>query len=59
LYAFGIDAYHLIPEINRLRTEKDAFLSGETGDLSITPNNIVKRKLRRAQFFEGKPVLMD
>ena len=50
---------HLIPEINRLRTEKDAFLSGETGDLSITPNNIVKRKLRRAQFFEGKPVLMD
>ena len=59
LYAFGIDAYHLIPEINRLRTEKDAFLSGETGDLSITQNNIVKRKLRRAQFFEGKPVLMD
>ena len=59
LYAFGIDAYHLIPEINRLRTEKDAFLVGETGDLSITPNNIIKRKLRRAQFFEGKPVLMN
>ncbi len=59
LYAFGIDAYHLIPEINRLRTERDAFLIGETGDLSITPNNIIKRKLRRAQFFEGKPVLIN
>lgn len=59
LYALGIDAYHLIPEISRLSAEKNTFLSGETGDLSITPANIVKRKLRRAQFVEGKPVLLN
>lgn len=59
LYALGIDAYHIIPEISRLSAEKNTFLSGETGDLSITPENIVKRKLRRAQFVEGKPVLLN
>jgi uncharacterized protein len=59
LYALGIDAYHLIPEIGRLSAEKNSFLEGETGDLSITPDNIVKRKLRRAQFVEGKPVLLN
>ncbi len=59
LYALGIDAYRLIPQIGRLSAEKNTFLSGETGDLSITPDNIVKRKLRRAQFVEGKPVLLN
>lgn len=59
LYALGIDAYHLIPEINRLRAEKNTFLNGETGDLRITPDNIIKRQLRRAQFVEGKPVLLN
>lgn len=59
LYALGIDAYHLIPQISRLSAEKNSFLNGETGDLSITPGNIVKRKLRRAQFVEGKPVLLN
>lgn len=59
LYALGIDAYHLIPEIGRLRAENNNFLIGETGDLSITPDNIVRRKLRRAQFVEGKPVLLN
>jgi uncharacterized protein len=58
LYALGIDAYHLIPEIGRLRTEKNTYLNGETGDLAIR-SNIVERKLRRAQFVEGKPVLLN
>lgn len=59
LYALGIDAYQLIPQIGRLSSEKNSFLSGETGDLSIGPDNIIKRKLRRAQFVEGKPVLVN
>lgn len=59
LYALGIDAYHLIPEIGRLSAEKNGYLDGETGDLTISSNNIVKRKLRRAQFVEGKPVLLN
>ena len=59
LYALGIDAYHLIPEIARLRAERNSYFSGETGDLAIGSNNIVKRQLRRAQFIEGKPILLN
>jgi len=59
LYALGIDAYHLIPEMGRLSLEENSVLNGETGDLSIGSNNIVKRQLRRAQFVEGKPSLLN
>ncbi|HIF49965.1 MAG TPA: hypothetical protein EYQ42_00265 [Thiotrichaceae bacterium] len=59
LYALGIDAYRLIPEIGRLSAEKNIHLNGETGDLSIDSNNIVKRKLRSAQFVDGKPKLLN
>ena len=59
LYAMGIDAYRLIPEVNRLRLEKGSIYSGETGDLQIGDDNIIKRRLRRAQFVEGKPVLLN
>ncbi len=58
LYALGIDAYHLIPEMGRLSTDKYSVLAGETGDLTITPDNIVRRKLSRAQFVGGQPVLL-
>lgn len=59
LYALGIDAYRLIPEAARLKAEKNSYLEGETGDLTIGENNIVKRKLRRAHFVDGKPVLLN
>ncbi|MCZ6804556.1 MAG: penicillin-binding protein activator [Proteobacteria bacterium] len=59
LYALGIDAYHLIPEIGRLSAEKNGYLEGETGELTLSPDNIVKRKLRRAQFIKGEPVLLN
>lgn len=59
LYALGIDAYRLIPQLGRLSVEKNAYLNGETGDLTLGSNNIIKRQLRRAQFIEGKPVLIN
>ncbi|MBL1142903.1 MAG: ABC transporter substrate-binding protein [Proteobacteria bacterium] len=59
LYALGIDAYRLIPEIGLLRAEKNRYLNGETGDLTISSNNIVKRRLRRAKFIDGKPVPLN
>lgn len=59
LYALGIDAYNLIPEINRLNHEEDSFMTGETGDLTIVRDNIIKRNLRKAKFIEGKPVLLN
>ena len=59
LYALGIDAYNLIPNINRLNHEEDSFMIGETGDLTIVQDNIIKRNLRKAKFIEGKPVLLN
>ena len=59
LYALGIDAYNLIPNINRLNHEEDSFMTGETGDLTIVRDNIIKRNLRKAKFIEGKPVLLN
>jgi len=59
LYALGIDAYNLIPNINRLNHEEDSFMIGETGDLIIVRDNIIKRNLRKAKFIEGKPVLLN
>ncbi len=57
LYAFGIDAYRLIPELNRLRLERDTVYAGETGDLQLDETNTIQRKLRRARFINGQPVL--
>ena len=58
-YALGIDAYRIIPELNRLANEKNSIMTGETGDLSIVSDNIIKRNLRKAKFLEGKPVLLN
>ncbi len=58
-YALGIDAYNLIPNINRLNHEEDSFMIGKTGDLTIVLGNIIKRNLRKAKFIEGKPVLLN
>ena len=59
LYALGIDAYNLIPNINRLNHEEDSFMTGKTGDLTIVRGNIIKRNLLKAKFIEGRPVLLD
>ena len=59
LYALGVDAYNLIPNINRLINEEDGFMLGETGYLTIDSTNIVKRNLRKAKFAEGKPILLN
>ena len=59
LYALGVDAYNIIPEINRLANEKNSMMPGETGDLTIIAENIIKRNLRKAKFVKGKPVLLE
>jgi len=59
LYALGIDAYNLIPDIYRLTHEENSFLLGETGNLTINPANIVQRNLRKAKFLEGRPILLN
>ena len=59
VYALGVDAYNLIPDINRLTQEENSVMLGETGNLTIDSTNIVRRNLRKARFVEGKPLLTN
>lgn len=59
LFAFGVDAYRLVPQIGRLRAQSFASLPGATGDLSVDGENRVMRKLVWAQFVDGQARLKD
>lgn len=56
LYALGIDAFNLIPHIQRLETDITETYSGVTGYLRIYENRQIYRQLTWAVFSRGKPV---
>lgn len=57
LYALGIDAYALIPQLQRLRRPQ---LQGQTGRLSISNQGIIHRdQLHWARFVNGEPLLLE
>jgi outer membrane PBP1 activator LpoA protein len=55
LYAFGADAYSLVPRLRTLKAQRYAEYAGATGHLSISDGNRVERRLLWAQFKEGVP----
>lgn len=57
LYAMGIDAFNLHPYLQQLSNEPNSELPGETGSLSVNPQNQVSRKLVWATFNQGVPQL--
>ncbi len=59
LYAFGVDAYVIVPQLGRLRAQPSIELEGETGWLSVGENSQVRRRLQWANFVEGLPQLID
>lgn len=59
LYALGIDAYNIIPELNRLRRNRFASYPGETGTLYLDVGNRLQRKLLWAQFQSGLPKVIQ
>jgi hypothetical protein len=59
LYAFGIDAYRLIPRLAGLSLQPDQQYEGKTGYIKINEQGRVQRRLIWAQFVDGKPELMD
>jgi uncharacterized protein len=59
LYALGIDAYQMIPYIGKLALQDTAVYHGETGDLYMSREGRIKRKLLWARFVNGIPVLLD
>jgi len=58
LYALGIDAYQIIPELNRMRRNRFATFQGETGILYLDVTNRLQRKLLWAQFVNGQPKIL-
>jgi outer membrane PBP1 activator LpoA protein len=56
LYAFGIDAFNLAPKLYTLATQPQSTLSGETGVLSISADNMVEKTLSWAKFSDGELV---
>jgi len=59
LYAMGIDALRLIPEIGRLALQDDAVYAGQTGDLYMTGDGRILRRLLWARMVNGKPRLLS
>jgi uncharacterized protein len=59
LYAFGIDAYRLIPRLAELSLQPTRQYEGKTGYIKIDAKGRVQRRLIWAQFLDGKPELID
>jgi outer membrane PBP1 activator LpoA protein len=56
LFSLGIDAYHLIYNLNYLDNKEYAFYSGQTGNIQLDENNRMTRSLLWARFNNGIPV---
>ena len=59
LYALGIDAYAIVPQLNRISMEDSAHFSGVTSGLSLGRDGRLRRQLLWAQFRKGTPQLLD
>lgn len=55
LFAFGMDAYRLLPYLDWLTANPDAYLSGATGQLSIDSFGRVRRIPTWMRFVDGVP----
>ena len=58
LYAFGVDAYHLMTRIGALQSDPSARLEGVTGILRMDEHKRIRRQLAWAQFLSGVPALL-
>ena len=58
LYAFGIDAYELIPDLGRLTSQNGTY-KGFTGDLKINSQGFINRSSVWAKFVNGSPKLLQ
>lgn len=58
-YAFGIDAFNLIPNLNQLLAIRSSTTDGETGQLFVDDRNRVRRRLSWVRFSRGVPKPLD
>lgn len=59
LYAFGADAYRLVPRLKTLKERRYIEFSGATGALSVDSQNRIERRLLWSRFHRGVPRLLS
>jgi len=59
LYALGMDAYAILPHLNRIGAENAARFNGVTSALSLDQEGRLHRQLSWARFRNGVPRLLD
>jgi outer membrane PBP1 activator LpoA protein len=59
LYAFGADAFLVIPHLARLSLQPGATFRGQTGELTLGADGTLRRKLPWARIVNGTPRLLD
>jgi outer membrane PBP1 activator LpoA protein len=59
LFALGIDAYHLVYNLDYLKNKDYAFYNGQTGNIQLDDNNRITRKLLWAKFNRGQAVYFE
>lgn len=59
LYAFGIDAYRILPYLARLRQQSNLRVPGVTGDLWMDPSGVLHRNMTWMKFVNGIPTPVD
>lgn len=58
-YALGVDAFHIIQQLGRLKLSPQQTLQGTTGILSLNSQHRITRQLPCAQFRHGNLVSID
>ena len=56
LYAFGVDAFRLIPQLAKLDVQHEYSYDGQTGVLTMDDDGRIRRQLSWARFIDGSPV---
>jgi outer membrane PBP1 activator LpoA protein len=59
LFAFGIDAYRLLPYLDWLAANPDAYLPGASGQLAVDRFGRVRRLMAWLRFVDGVPQSAD
>lgn len=59
LYAFGVDAFRIIPHLREMSLISRYRYNGETGELRLLNNNNIQRRLQWAKFINGRPVPLN
>jgi len=59
LFALGIDAYHLIYNLDYLKNKDYASFDGYTGNIQLDDHNRITRKLLWAKFENGLPIYFE